>query len=436
MLKLGSFLLAPLVLQEREISPEEILFEVQKRLAFLRDKNLPRQSPLGILAESNLNTVFWMYAAFLSGRIFTPLPSPLTQAEEDQYLSLLPSPFFLVRGNEELSASHKEDLPLVPCQGDELMTYIFSSGSTSTPKRIALSFNNFYSQAKAHEKHNHQDPNDCWLASLPLFHVGGVNIFTRGLFLGQKIAFDGKFTLEKYSSWLSGGKISALSIVPTMLYRLLNQENKALSPRVKLILVGGAALDENIRIKAKEENWPIELSYGMTETCSQIYTGKTFLPGVKAKLSPSNEILVSCPMLSPEVPRDEEGFYATGDLGEIDNQGRLHILGRIQTLINSGGQKISPEEIEQTLLKHPSVLEAAAFGKKDEHWGEKLALAYVLQKDDETQAEELLAFLRKTLSSKKIPKEMFRVKALPRTSNGKIARKELTRLQEHDEGNR
>ena len=219
MLKIGAFHIPTILLKEGELSSGELIQEVEKRIAYLDDLQIPRQSPLCVAAISELNTIFWMLASFLSGRIFVPLPAKLTTYEEEHYLSFFSKNTPVIKGAEVFKQSLLTP-KIFPCTGEEIMAFIFSSGSTSKATPIALSFNNFYAQAKAHQIHNKQDEKDIWLASLPLFHVGGINIITRAMFLNQKIAFDGAFDLSKYSYWLESNTVTCLSLVPTQLYRL------------------------------------------------------------------------------------------------------------------------------------------------------------------------------------------------------------------------
>mgnify|MGYP003608121534 CR=1 FL=1 len=433
MLKIGDFNIPALVLRDNEISPGTILQEIEMRIAYLDEIQHPHQSPLCVVATSELSTIYWMFASFLSGRIFVPFPPKLTKTEEEYYLSFFSKSTIVIKGDEKLHP------PIIkpkfsPCSSDDMMAFVFSSGSTGKATPIALTFTNFLSQAKAHKLHNAQTEKDIWLASLPLYHVGGINIFTRAMFLNQEVAFDGIFETSKYRYWLENSRITCFSLVPTQLYRLLHFSPEIqLNTAIKMILVGGGPIDSELVKLAHSKNWPVILTYGMTETCSQIYTGDSPLPGITLKISESKEILIKSPTLSPTIPKDDEGYFASGDLGLIDDQGKLQVLGRMKTLINSGGIKIAPEEIEAAMLKHPDISEAAVWGTPHAEWGEALSAAYVSSQN--LTSEEVLNFLKNELSSKKIPKIILRVNEIPRTNNGKIKRDELLSLLANDKDN-
>ncbi len=434
MFKIGAFHIPSFILREGELSSDKVSQEIEKRIAYLDELQVPRQGPFCVNATAELSTIFWMLASFLSGRIFVPLPPKLTPTEEAHYLSFFAKTTPFIKGEIQFKNSFLAP-KFSPCTSEDTMAFVFSSGSTSKAIPMALSFNNFFSQAKAHQVHNQQDEKDVWLASLPFFHVGGINIITRAMFLHQKIAFDGTFDLSKYSYWLESNLITALSLVPTQLYRLLHVKPEIHpSPSLKMILVGGGPVDSALKELYTQKKWPVILSYGMTETCSQIYTGTSPLPGVTLKISDSGEVLIKSPTLSPSLTLDKDGYFASGDIGLIDEKGLLQILGRLKTIINSGGFKIAPEEIEATLLKYPQIEEAAVWGTPHPEWGEALTAAFVSKEKIETS--NLIDFLKVELSSKKIPKIIFQVNAIPKTQNGKIKRDELIKLSANGGDNR
>jgi len=424
MKEIGPFKICPILRRNNEITSDEIFYEVQKRIQFLKDNNVFRQKHLALKATPTLNTIYWMYACFLSGRIFFPLSPEMTDIEIESLKSS--HSFIFVDESMPLPSriTHNEN----PTTDEEILVTLFSSGSEGIPKSISLTLSNFKNHSYAHARHNNQTSDDIWPASLSLFHIGGVCLFVRALLLGQKIIFDEKFTTEKFLYWLKDTRMTGLSLVPTMLYRLLQEKDFTFTPKLKIILIGGAPLSPELEAKAKGLGLPIATTYGMTETCSQVVTNNKLFPNVKILINPDSEILISTPALSPTVIRDQNGFYSTGDLGMFDNLGNLHILGRKKNLINSGGEKFSPEEIESVLLTHPCIQEAAVWGTPDPEWGEIICAAYVPSPESTIKADELTNFLRLKLPSKKIPKFFIKLKSLPKTANNKLKRSELKSL--------
>lgn len=421
---ISHFTLSPILLKHEQIDTESIILEIKKRIQFLKNKEIKRQSCIAIKAYATLDTVYWLYACIYSGKIFVPLAPDTTECELSRIQNELN--FFLISENESLTSDFNNSFE--PLTEDETLAIIFSSGSEGYPKPIRLTLKNFMAHTQSHAIHNKQTPEDTWLASLPFYHVGGICVFVRALLLKQKIAFDGKMNQEKIKSWLQDERINSLSLVPTMLFRLIHENKFSFHKNIKMVLVGGAPLDPKLEAKAKKIGLSIAASYGMTEACSQIITNGLALPNVKIKLGADNEIKISTPALSPSAPCDNEGFFATGDLGIFDSQMRLTVLGRKKSLIISGGENFFPEEIEYALLTHPAILEAAIFGLPDAEWGEVICAAYALKPNSHTTHQQLNDFLRHHLAAKKVPKYFLKVSSLPRTPNGKIKRSALHSL--------
>jgi O-succinylbenzoic acid--CoA ligase len=173
----------------------------------------------------------------------------------------------------------------------------------------------------------------------------------------------------------------------------------------------------------------VSQTYGLTEACSQVATQAPGEQGVDAGpplfctrvwLAGDGEILVAGPTVSPAV---SGGVLATGDLGEIAPDGSLRVIGRSSETIVSGGENVSPSEVEAVLEEHPAVLEAAAFGVADERWGEAVH-ALVVTSAPVSEAE-LREHCRGRLAGFKVPKSVLFAQSLPRTASGKLARRRL-----------
>ncbi|MCL2419908.1 MAG: acyl-CoA synthetase, partial [Conexibacteraceae bacterium] len=120
-----------------------------------------------------------------------------------------------------------------------------------------------------------------------------------------------------------------------------------------------------------------------------------------------------------------DGWLHTGDLGELDAEGRLRIIGRRSETIVSGGENIAPTEVEEVLLEHPAVADAAVFARRDEHWGERVVATVVLRVGQRADPDELKSFVGERLARFKVPKEIEFSERLPRTVSGKLLRREL-----------
>jgi O-succinylbenzoic acid--CoA ligase len=161
----------------------------------------------------------------------------------------------------------------------------------------------------------------------------------------------------------------------------------------------------------------------MTETCSQVVTFGWPLPGAEVSTS-EGEIVVRGPMVAASA-LDPEGRLFTGDLGAFDDRGRLVITGRKADTIVSGGENVAPVEVEDVLLTHPAVADAAVFARPDAEWGEAVVASVVLREGADAGPEELRAFCAERLAGFKVPKAFEFVPGLPRSQTGKLLRREL-----------
>jgi O-succinylbenzoic acid--CoA ligase len=213
-----------------------------------------------------------------------------------------------------------------------------------------------------------------------------------------------------------------------------------------VILTGGAAAPPSLLATCAERGWPVLTSYGMTEACSQIATERPGssapaergcgwpLPGVEVRLSEGaiqvrGPTLLSGYLLGPAAPFDAEGWFTTGDVGRFDATGQLHVLGRIDQMIISGGENVAPAEVEAALAACPGVLEACVFPVPDAHWGQLVAAGLRVQR--EADAELLLDAVRRELERRlaafKRPRRYALANAFVYGPTGKLDRRATAR---------
>lgn len=315
---------------------------------------------------------------------------------------------------------------------------LLSSGSTGHPKKIVHSLSSHIGNALGSQQVFKVNSRDFYLLNMPLNHVGGQSIIFKALILGFKIVI--KNEDETISDLLINNKLSLLSLVPTMAYRLINDKNLPLKETKTLrgILLGGAHIDKNLVDELVKQNPKLKIyvSYGSTEMASQIATGeitsKDFkvevLPFRELKIDPlTSEILVKGEtlakgyLINQKISKitDNEGYFHTRDLGLITNNG-LEIKGRIDNMFISGGENISPEAIEKVLLENPNIASCVIVPHKDSEWGqigvalinlnENSNLNNILPKNsdiflDEKTVLELKEYLRRFLNPIYIPKK-------------------------------
>jgi len=223
------------------------------------------------------------------------------------------------------------------------------------------------------------------------------------------------------------------SIVPTMLVRLLDADVDL--SRYRAILVGGAHVSPELRARATHAGARAIETYGLTESCGGVVYDGSPLPGIEVRIDDGG-IELRGPTLMVGYRFDEEatraaftedGWLRPGDAGELDADGRLHVVGRIDDLINSGGERVWPEEVEAALRSHAKVAEVGVGARPDREWGERV-VAWVVPRDasDPPTLEELRDHAAETLPRHKAPREVVVVGELPRTSGGKLRRRQLS----------
>jgi o-succinylbenzoate---CoA ligase len=300
---------------------------------------------------------------------------------------------------------------------------IHTSGTAGRPKAVELTFANHHASALASADALGVEPDDRWLCPLPLFHVGGLGVLLRCAINGTTAVLHEGFDASRVAASLEAGEVTLASLVPTMLQRL-RQTGLGRPPELRAIALGGGPIPAALIDWAVETGIPLTPVYGMTETASQIVAGIPGRPlrGVELRISRDGEILVRGPMVAPGAFATD-GWLHTGDRGFLDERGLLHVVGRLKEIIVTGGENVSPLEVEEALLAHPAVTDAGVTGVPDPDWGETVT-AFVVLRDGAT-AEELLVWCRSRLAPPKVPKRIEPVERLPRNAAGKLLRDRL-----------
>lgn len=327
-------------------------------------------------------------------------------------------------------------------------TLLFTSGTTGRPKPVLLSARNHLASAIASAWTLGVAPDDRWLCALPVFHVGGLAILVRSAVWGTTAVLHDRFDTGRVVAALGAGEVTLASFVPTMLRRLREAGLQA-APSLRAVLLGGAPLPRDLLEWAASFGLPVVGTYGMTDTASQVAAtplgagslpdgalppsggvlppsdGALPLPGAKVRISDGGEVLVRGPMVA-RGSMAGDGWLHTGDRGRIDGAGRLHVEGRLDEVIVTGGENVSAAEVEEALLAHPAVSDAGVAGVPDREWGEAVT-AYVVA-GAPVDATELRRHCRDRIAAFKVPKEVLVVAELPRNAAGKLRRAELVQM--------
>jgi len=299
---------------------------------------------------------------------------------------------------------------------NEVALVVNTSGSTGDSKSVVLSSAALIASANASHKYLGATPGDSWSLLLPTTHIAGLNVIVRATALGSRV-IDNRNT-ENYVD------ADFVSIVPTQLYKALTSDSKLLEhlTAAEAVLVGGAPLSDKLKKEAASKHVKIITTYGMTEMSGGCVYNQKPLEGVGVKISDAGLIQLSGPMIASgyllangelEKFADSDSFDTT-DLGEITN-GMLKVLGRVDDVIISGGEKISLSAVEEIIRQILPKMDLITFAMADDLWGEKLCLAStsLIDLDD----------LRTSLNSILTPKEIFLFEEIPTTMLGKPDRK-------------
>ena len=322
-----------------------------------------------------------------------------------------------------------------PHSPERALAILFTSGSGRGPKAVVLSHRAFRAAASASAERLGWIAGDRWLLSLPLAHVGGLSILIRCLGARQTVVLPDPPDVggPRLASCIERTVPSLLSLVPTQLARLLALPSFSLPPSVRVVLVGGASSSQTLVDAARRRGWPLRLTYGMTEACSQIATETASTGGFRPLLGMEVETLqgvirVRGPALLSGYLRagrlhgalDADGWFSTGDTGEVLSDGSLRVTGRADETIISGGENVCPAEVEAALVEHPGCREACVIGIADSEWGQKVVA--VVRLAPPTSLQQLDTWVRSRLAAYKCPKQIFSLDPLPLTPSGKVDR--------------
>jgi len=340
---------------------------------------------------------------------------------------------------------------------DDVALVLHTSGTTSRPKLVPLRQRNLFFSAQNIARTYGLAPDDVALCVMPLFHIHGLMASTMATFSsGGTVVVPPKF--DPMTFWPAAHAHGATwySAVPTIHQMLLMRnrgERPAGSEKLRFVRSSSAALSpETMRQLESRFGAPVLEAYGMTEASHQmasnplppgerrpgtvgvstgIRIGVMDEAGAMQPAGTHGEVVIQGASVidgyanNPEANAKSftEGWFRTGDQGFLDADGYLSLVGRLKEMINRGGEKIAPREIDDALLQHPAVGEAVAFGSPHPTWGEEVAAAVVLK--GEASEKELIAFARGRLAEYKVPRKVYIVEQIPRTATGKIQRRSV-----------
>ncbi|ADQ67430.1 o-succinylbenzoate-CoA ligase [Halogeometricum borinquense DSM 11551] len=430
---------------------------------------------VGVVLQPRVEYVTLIHAAMRLGVTLVPLGDRLTARELAEQIETADVTVLVCGAETEARAVEAtDDVPLLSVESTtttevvsltsvlpdpippaswslaDVQLLLFTSGTTGEPKAVKLTMGNLLASATASMFRLGFDPDDRWLVTLSLHHMGGIAPVLRMPLYGMTVVLRDEFDAGAAADDIDRYDVTAVSLVPTMLRRMLDSRG-TLASSLRTVLLGGAPAPRELVERCRDYSIPVYPTYGMTETSSQVATARpdeafdhvgtvgrplfwtdvTVVNEDGDRLPPgeTGEFVVSGPTVSPgyynnpeatAAAFDERGLH-TGDVGYVDEGGRLYVLNRVDDRIVTGGENVDPGEVADVLRSHPDVHDVAVVGIPDAEWGECVS-ALVVSDTDELDRSGLRDFAREQLAGFKIPRVIAFADELPRTVSGTVER--------------
>lgn len=459
---------------------------VLKMVQGIQAEGLARGDRFAVLLQNSVELAALYFAAILSGTVIMPL-NPKLHPREIETILVLSKPKVLIcsSATRDLSGSLPKQLQLVLIDAwgssgefdgweqayeitdpSRVFLVTFTSGTTGLPKGVAHTISSLFENARVFNQVMHFEASDVFLHAMPMAYMAGILNTLIAPFLSQGVVvsippFDAQTALSFWNPVIQY-RVNAMWLAPTMLAALLKVDRDPRAPQycryhLKAISVGTAPLPVRTKMDFESKyGTTLYESYGLTELLfvstnapghrSEAGSVGRLLSGVDIRMTDEygktidfatdGEIWIKTPFfmagyLDSEssalrtVSRDE--WFQTGDIGHLDAEGNLRITGRKKDLIIKGGMNISPRAIEEILLRHPAVAEAAVVGIPHEFFGEEVVAAVVLKTRDpiEQYREPLLNLCKQNLNAASIPSRFLGMPEFPVNASGKIQKREL-----------
>jgi O-succinylbenzoic acid--CoA ligase len=413
---------------------------VARAAAQLRESGIARRDRVGIVLPNSVDQIIVIMALIRIGAIACPISSRLPQQGVENYLNTIDSAMLItddprtkidccriMRLSEIIATNSPNSLDSGDFSMDRPAVVIFTSGSTGDPKAVLLTLGNLYFSALGSIDNIPFGPGDRWLLSLLLYHVGGLGILFRALAGGGAVVVADQG--RDIGDAILQHEVTHLSLVSTQLRRLLSAtESRDLIRRhLKAVLLGGSGMPPELIKRSVERGLPIHTSYGLSEMASQVTTtplsashdslrtSGRLLPYRQLRIAVSGEIEVRGETrfagyvdgATLASPFDSDGWFATGDIGSLDQNGYLTVLGRRDTMFISGGENIYPEEIERALLRIDGILEAVVVPVADEAYGSRPCAFIRTEPPVDIALDRIRDELRDFLPAFKLPDRIF-----------------------------
>jgi long-chain acyl-CoA synthetase len=466
----------------QQLTYAELFAAANSRAASVRASEAQRLVKLDV---SNLGTPISLFSSAWAGVPYVPLNYRLTDDEIEALLKRVTPAYLVTEEKRVASLGSLPDVQPIQTADfvddathphtmddewsmdpDEVAVLLFTSGTTGVPKAAVLRHKHLVSYILSSVEFACADESEAALVCVPPYHIAGIAAVLSSVYSGRHVVQLANFKVDTWIDLARKHAVTTAFVVPTMLARIvdaLEGETTAGMPHLKNLSYGGGKMPRSVIEKAMVlfPNTDFSNAYGLTETSSTIAvlgpgehrTAQTSsddderrrlvsvgrpLPGVEIEIRDDEgavmgagergEIYVRGEQVSGEYEgrgsvTDSEGWFATRDAGSMDAEGYLFLEGRADDVIVRGGENLSPGEIEDVLLTHPTVLDAAVVGIPDEQWGEGVAAAVVAKKGSTIDVAELQAYVKEHMRSSRVPQVVAVWDELPYNETGKLLRR-------------
>lgn len=404
------------IIDEREeVSYFELDRQVSRLVSQLQDHGVAASDRVVVQAENSVALVRMLWATLRLKATACFVNPRWPQAAVDDASDVINADFRIELSQFEDRNDDAGRIFVPTVDDDGVATVVFSSGSTGRPKAVALSLAAHLANAAGANQCLPLNESDRWLLALPLCHVAGFGVVFRCVLAGATVVIPAK--QMELGTTVADHAVTHVSVVPVQLQEWLKTHDMCPST-LKAILLGGSHWSETAIHRAVAAGWPIYTTYGLSEMASQVCTSAPSGPGVgtagpvlrdrELKIDATGEILVRGKTLflgymtqsGLDRPLDADGWFHTRDLGVLDENRCLTVLGRMDSMFVSGGENIYPEEIERELLKFDEIDQAVVVSVADERYGRR-PVAFV--QSNRFQPDCWRASLRETLPGYKVP---------------------------------
>lgn len=452
------------------------IYENSSEIATFLSKNGIRAGDnVGVLLPTGIDYIYLIYALMKLRAILVPLNTRLTVNELKWQISLVDSttmvhnseykelayqltdstePINLIDFDSVKIEDNETSIDFSGQSDDNSLTQciMFTSGTTENPKGVILNYSNHLAHFEGHADRIPMKEGDRWLNCIPLYHIGGLQIILRCLIFGMPVVLHHRFMIDEIIDSIYQDKVTIISLVPTMLKRIL-EKSQLQESNLRCILLGGAKTTLDLINQSLKLNLPICTTYGMTESNSQVCTILT--EDLKQKLESVGKPIFGLNIMIVDDSNEKLGinkigeicvrgssitngyynqatlssqsflddYFKTGDLGYIDKDGDLFVIQRRIDLIISGGENVYPSEVEKILLQHELIRDAVVFGEKNLDLGHIVTAALII--DSVIIKQEIIDYCRKYLAAYKIPRNYYVLSKFEETSSGKIIRQKV-----------